>query len=356
MTHTPTTRVDAGRGFIGTMTALPSYDDESYLDFVEGLRGFALRKVTPVAATQVRQEAERRGSPQEIKELRALADPIPVVAARNRLLRSTQGMNWERVLQSYDTRRQELETELARHQDMGPARLELDPDFTYPEYYDSVHYHRQPGGYHDDPLAGYIYHYGTKVFHIGGNDHDESKIANAAATSQPADGRVTRVLDVACAIGSTTVAFKDRWPDAQVWGVEASAPLLRYAHARAVRLGAEVNFSQRLAEDLRFPDEYFDLVYMSTLLHEMPVEEGRQALREAHRVLRPGGVLEVRDMQPASSPIDPWADYSRDFDSRFNTEPYAYPFVHSGVSAFLEELFVSVDITPGHMTTWRCTA
>lgn len=356
MRHTPATPVDAGRGFIGTMTALPAYDDESYLDFVEGLRGFALRKVTPVAASRVRKEAERRGSPQGIEELRALSDPLPVVAARNRLLRSTQGMNWERVLESYETRREELEAELARYEDQGPARLELDPDFVYPEYYDSVHYHRQPGGYHADALAGYIYHYGTKVFHIGGNDHDESKIANAAAVAEPADGRVARVLDVACAIGSTTVAFKDRWPEAEVWGVEASAPLLRYAHARAVRLGAEVTFSQRLAEDLRLPDAHFDVVYMSTLLHEMPVEEGRRALREAHRVLRPGGVLEIRDMQQASSPIDPWADYSRDFDSRFNTEPYAYPFVHSNVSAFLEGLFTEVDITPGHMTIWRCTA
>lgn len=355
MINSSATPVDAGRGFVGTMTALPNYDDESYLDFVEGLRGFALRQVTPAAAALVRKEAARQGSPQRIEELRALADPIPIVAARNRLLRSTQGMNWERVLESYDGRREELETELARYEGMGPARLELDPGFTYPEYYDSVHYHRQPGGYHDDPLAGYIYHYGTKVFHIGGNDHDESKIANAASVTEPADGRVDRVLDVACAIGGTTAAFKDRWPNAEVWGVEASAPLLRYAHARAVRLGAEVTFSQRLAEDLRFPDEHFDVVFMSTLLHEMPVEEGRQALREAHRVLRPGGVLEIRDMQPASSPIDPWADYSRDFDSRFNTEPYAYPFVHSGVSAFLEELFSGIDTIPGHMTIWRCT-
>ena len=32
-----------GRGYIGTMAAMSSYDDESYLDFIEGLRMFALR-------------------------------------------------------------------------------------------------------------------------------------------------------------------------------------------------------------------------------------------------------------------------------------------------------------------------
>ena len=36
-----------GRGFIGTMAAMSSYDDESYLDFIEGLRMFALRSMNP---------------------------------------------------------------------------------------------------------------------------------------------------------------------------------------------------------------------------------------------------------------------------------------------------------------------
>lgn len=273
------------------------------------------------------------------------------------MLQSTQGMNWLRVLESYGTVREELEAELTEFEGKGPGTLDLVSDWTYPEYYDAVHYHRQPGGYHDDPLAGYIYHYGTKVFHLGRNDKDEAKESRIFDLPVPQDGSVKRALDVACSVGAGTTAFKKRWPDAEVWGIDASGPLLRYAHARAVKMGVDVNFSQQLAESLRFPDEHFDLVYMSTLLHEQPVEVGRKSIAEARRVMRPGAVLVVQDMSPAREPIDPWADYNRDFDTRFNCEPYSYNFIHSGLDAVLEKHFSSIEcVSAGAFNVWTCVA
>lgn len=343
-----------GRGHIGTMTAMPRLDDESYLDFVEGVRSFALRELTPRAAVAVR---DRCGPvAHDLADLRSAAATIPVVGVRNRILRSTQGMNWTRVLAAYGERREGLEAELSALESAGPGSVHLDPQWKYPEYYNSVHYHRQPGGYHEDPLAGYLYHYGTKVFHAGKNDKDEAKIERIWELAVPEDHRVTRTVDVACSIGAGTVAFKQRWPDAEVWGVDASAPLLRYAHARAVRLGVDVSFGQQLAEDLRFPAASVDIVYMSTLLHEMPVAIGRTAVREARRVLRSGGILVLHDMPPAVTPPDPWIDYNRDFDTRFNGEPYAYDFIHSDLEGLLAELFTTATSVPGHTTTWTCTA
>jgi SAM-dependent methyltransferase len=343
-----------GRGRIGTMTAMPRFDDESYLDLVEGLRAMALRELTPRAATALR--AESVGRSVALSDLRDRARTIPAVGTRNRVLHSSQGMNWTRVLASYERRRPELLAALDEAETRGPGRLVLDPEWTYPDYYASVHYHRQPGGYHDDPLAGYVYHYGTKVFHTGKNDRDEAKIERIWELPEPADGVVARTLDVACSIGAGTVAFKERWLGAEVWGIDASAPLLRYAHARAVGLGVDVNFGQQLAEDLRFDDASIDVVYMSTLLHEMPVEEGRRAVREARRVLRPEGVLVLHDMPPAATPPDPWIDFNRDFDTRFNGEPYSYDFIHSGLDALLAEQFSQVSAVPGHTMTWTCIA
>ena len=45
-----------GRGFIGTMAAMTSFDDESYLDFIEGLRMFALRSMNPSSARALKSE------------------------------------------------------------------------------------------------------------------------------------------------------------------------------------------------------------------------------------------------------------------------------------------------------------
>lgn len=341
------------RGFLGTMTALPEYDDESYLDFIEGLRRYALIAMNPIAAEAVRERSTPGAS---IESIREAADPIPVVSLRNRILRSTQDMNWARVLDAYEPMRPDLEAELASAQTRGPGRLELVEGWQYPDYYNTVHYHRQPGGYHEEPLAGYVYHYGTKVFHLGTNDKDEAKIARSMETPAPADGKVERVLDIACSIGAMTVAFKERWPQAEVWGVDAAAPLLRYAHLRATRLGSDVIFSQQLAEDLKLPDASVDVAYLGTLLHEVPNEVGVRAVHEARRVVRPGGVLVVHDMKQASVPADPWEDYDRDFDCRFNGEPYAFRFTHAGFGSLLEELFSSVTMSAGRTVTWVCVA
>ena len=171
----------------------------------------------------------------------------------------------------------------------------------------------------------------------------------------PADGVMNKFLDVACAIGSGTVAAKLRWPSAEIHGVEIAGPLVRYAHMRATRLNSDVHFSQQLAEKLDFADNTFDLIYMSTLLHEMPVAEGRIAVQEAKRVLRPGGILVINDMLQATKPLNIWSDYDRYFDHRFNNEPYAYNFVHSTLDTFLAEEFASVkNVIQGKTSTWEC--
>jgi len=87
-----------------------------------------------------------------------------------------------------------------------------------------------------------------------------------------------------------TVALKERFPDAEVWGIDAGAPMLRYGHMRAVRLGVGVNFSQRMAEDTQFPDNHFDLVTSYLLHHEVPADVTLKIIAEVQRVTRPGGV------------------------------------------------------------------
>jgi len=189
---------------------------------------------------------------------------------------------------------------------------------------------------------------------VGSNDRDEAKISRAFEVPEPHDQEVNRVLDIACSIGAMTVAFKERWPRANVYGIDAAAPLLRYAHLRAARLGVDVEFEQQLAEELQFEDASIDVAFLGTLLHEVPLEVAERVVYEAYRVVRPRGVLVVHDMRQASDPVDTWEDYDRDFDSRYNNEPYAYHFVHAGIGTVLHDLFNSVTTTSGRTVTWVC--
>lgn len=89
--------------------------------------------------------------------------------------------------------------------------------------------------------------------------------------------------------------------DARLTGVDISRRMLAYARRRAASLGRPVDLRHGDAQDLDFPAACFDTVVFSLALCSIP--DDRQAVREARRVLRPGGRLlaleHVRSPYPA---------------------------------------------------------
>lgn len=94
------------------------------------------------------------------------------------------------------------------------------------------------------------------------------------------------VLEVGVGTGRNLGFFP---PLAQLTGVDVSPVMLRHARRRAASLGRAVDLQVADAERLPFSDERFDTVVFSLALCSIP-DDGR-ALREASRVLRPGGRL-----------------------------------------------------------------
>jgi ubiquinone/menaquinone biosynthesis C-methylase UbiE len=339
------------RGHLGTMPLGAERDDDSYLDFVEGVRVFTQSQVSSVFsekgnAAVADYEARTGEKVTSIEKIREVLDPLPVVATRNRFARSSQEMMWDGVIETYRKREPELLEELAAYDTMGPGTVEYDPNFQQPDYFAKVEFHIQPGNYHADPLAGYIYHYGTKVFFTGRNNNDDVQRSAVMNAPLPKDGQVRRVLDLACSVGQSTTAWKERFPEAEVWGIDAGAPMVRYAHKRAVDMGLDVNFAQRLAERTGYPDSSFDVVYAFILFHEVPLHIQKAIIAEAHRVLRPGGVFIVVDFPTKGTsrgPSTPASEYFRDFDTHDNGEPYASDFVYSDFHGNLRQVFAEVE-------------
>jgi len=69
------------------------------------------------------------------------------------------------------------------------------------------------------------------------------------------------------------------------FGIDPAAEMLEYARARGVRVACAV------AEALPFPDAVFDYALVVTTI--CFVDDARAMLREARRVLRPGGALVI---------------------------------------------------------------
>lgn len=331
-----------------TLPPVAQRSDASYLDFVEGFRAFLLgpgadfeKRLNRAASA----EAERRGQPlANIEEIKPFFESLPLTALRDRLVRTQQEMKWHKVAQSFGMKREELLAELSAYDSRGPGKLELDPSFERAPYA-NVHFHLQPGGYHKDELGGFHYHYGTKVFFRGENDRDGVQSKLVSISPLPADGKVTRILDMACSVGQSTTAWKQRCPDAEVIGIDHSESMLRVAHRRAVMHGVDVTFSQRFAEDTRYPDAHFDMVFAFILFHELPVRIIGEVVREAARVLRPGGVFTIYDFA-TSKTMSPYQLYHRYFDARHNGEPYSQDFCDYDLTGALEAAGFDVRTTP----------
>lgn len=351
-----------------SMDILPkvaSRADASYLDFVEGFREYIVGKGADFeerldAALRAQQSA-RAERFQNVDEICELMHKMPLARLRDRLARTQQEMKWQKIVSSYEAQRRELADELATWDSRGPGRLLLDQNFVYPPYV-NVHFHLQPGGYHKDELSGFFYHYGTKVFFRGDNDQDALHAKLVSSVPAPRDGRVRRVLDLACSIGQSTTAFKQRFEQAQVTGVDYSVPMLRAAHRRAAMLGIEVDFVQGLIEATHYPDAHFDICFAFIVFHELPMRIIRATVAEAARVTRPGGLFAVFDFADTRSK-SPFQRYHRWFDARHNGEPYSQDFCDCDLDSILAEHGFEVEAAPvgqrsggaGYMSNWFAT-
>lgn len=112
-----------------------------------------------------------------------------------------------------------------------------------------------------------------------------------------------RVLDLACGTATLTIAAKQMYPAAMIVGLDGDAEILEKARAKARAAGVPLHFEQALAQKMPFPDESLDVVLSSLFFHHLTRDSKVAVLREALRVLKPGGELHVADWGRAANPL-----------------------------------------------------
>jgi len=126
----------------------------------------------------------------------------------------------------------------------------------------------------------------------------ENSAAYAAEFFQPG----ASVLDVGCGPGTITVDIAGRVAPGRVVGLDAAADVI----AKASTLGDGIDTVEFVVGDayaLDYADNSFDVVHSHQTLQHLarPVD----ALRELRRVVKPGGVVAVRDVDYAGTIIHP---------------------------------------------------
>ena len=120
----------------------------------------------------------------------------------------------------------------------------------------------------------------------------------ALSGARPGD----QVLDVGCGTGYFTRLLAEAVaPGGTALGIDPSPEVIARAR-RSTRL-PDCTFSKGIAEALDAEDQSYDVVVCSLMIHHLPETLRPQAIREMHRVLRPGGRVLVADFRAPTTRI-----------------------------------------------------
>ena len=123
--------------------------------------------------------------------------------------------------------------------------------------------------------------------------------------TQPAIDLVTRIgiespkriLDVGCGPGNSTAVLKDRWPEAEITGLDSSAAMI----AKASASDSGIHWVCADASGDLHPLGTFDVVFSNAAIQWMPAHDA--LLRSFFALLAPGGTLAVQVPDTSEMPI-----------------------------------------------------
>ena len=137
--------------------------------------------------------------------------------------------------------------------------------------------------------------------------HRQRTAEEAAAFFLPELKNDMKLLDFVCGPGSITVGFSKYLSDGEITGIDIAPEILEQAKELATTSNvSNIKFETGNVYDLNYPDNHFDAAYGHQVLQHLqhPIE----ALKEIKRIVKPGGIIAVRDADYGTmvhSPLDP---------------------------------------------------
>lgn len=158
----------------------------------------------------------------------------------------------------------------------------------------------------EDPNKGFHFHTGRTLTKIVGYEDEwlegvsEAAIESFAGTGNPfamgvlAPGE--KVVDIGSGGGiDSLVAARMVGPEGQVVGIDMTPAMLEKARAAASESGIDnVEFREAFMEEMPVSDGWADVIISNGVLNLTP--DKQQTLGEMHRILRPGGRLQIGDI------------------------------------------------------------
>lgn len=333
------------------LAASESRDFRSYHAFLRAARTYLEGPLVAQMYDHYEQAASQSGRMaseiQDWREAEALLDELPEFQFYCWAYRHLQRFKYHRptfgIFATLEAERERLTHELkASAADANPEELRLNPELKIPEYFQYVPFHQHTGGVAKDILDGLAYEIGRRTTVPA--HADPNGIYRILFEALP-QGPYARVLDWGTGHGAALITWQQSHPESECHGVDLSAPCLTLAHRRAREQGMTLYLSQQDLEHLDYPDEYFDLIFFNFMLHELPPAHTPALLREAARVLKPGGYFAGHEFH--LRPGDAFQNVLQRSHAWTNNETYSTAWYDTPIANWAREAgFREVSISP----------
>ena len=162
-----------------------------------------------------------------------------------------------------------------------------------------------------------------------------------------------RILDLATGSGDLALAIQSALPTAHITGADFCEPMLEQARRKGLQ-----NTVVADALNLPFPNHSFDTLTVAFGLRNM--RSWPNALREMHRVLRPGGHLLILDFGLPTPPLlHPYRFYLHHILPRIagvlTGDRAAYTYLAQSIDAFPRDRAMCDYLQQHHFANTSCT-